>query len=153
MRKLIVFVIALVIGLFFFHQWWNRFPPFDGHGEPVDVAFSELHNDYDEVRVSGLAHHVMKVSRVDPGGLLQPERTFWIWPLFAPNDTDGRIITVVVASLREPPWGVDFEDVVVEGLLRPLRSFVSVEIEERFIEVGYDVDPEAVVIELFAAED
>ena len=46
MRKLIVFVIALVIGLFFFHQWWNRFPPFDGHGEPVDVAFSELHNDY-----------------------------------------------------------------------------------------------------------
>ncbi len=153
MRKLIVFVAALVVGLFFFHQWWNRLPPFDGHGEPVEVLFEELHDDLDAVRVSGLAHHAVKVSRFDPGGLLQSERTFWIWPLFAPNDSNSRLIKVMVASLNEPPWGVDFEDVVIEGSPRPLRAFVSLGIEEKLVEVGYDWDPDAFVIEAFDAEE
>ena len=153
MRKLILFVIALVLGLFLFHQWWNRFPPFDGHGDPVDVTYDELHRDLDAVRVRGLAHHAVKVSRVDPGGLLQPARTYWIWPMFAPGDSSSSPIKTMVASLEEPPWGVDFEEVEIVGEVRPLRSFVSPEVEEKLVEVGYDWDPDAIVIQQFEIEE
>ena len=153
MRKLIVFVFALVVGLFLFHQWWNRLPPFDGHGDPVDVSYEELHSDLDAVRVSGLAHHAVKISRVDPGGLLQSERTYWIWPLFAPGDSSSTRIKTMVASLEEPPWGVDFEEREVVGAIRPLRSFVSPEVEEKLVQVGYDWDPDAYVIQQFEIEE
>ena len=153
MRKLIVFVFALVVGLFLFHQWWNRLPPFDGHGDPVDVSYGELHSDLNAVRVSGLAHHAVKISRIDPGGLLQSERTYWIWPLFAPGDSSSTRIKTMVASLEEPPWGVDFEEREVVGTIRPLRSFVSPEMEEKLVQVGYDWDPDAYVIQQFEIEE
>ena len=153
MRKLILFVIVLVLSLFLFHQWWNRFPPFDGHSDPVDVGYEQLNSDLDAVRFRGLAHHAVKVSRGDPGGLLKPSQTYWVWPIFAPGDSGGKRIKTMVASLTEPPWGVDFEEVQIVGSIRPLRSFVSPELEEKLVQVGYDWDPDAFVIQQFEFEE
>ena len=116
MRKLILFVIALVLSLFLFHQWWNRFPPFDGHSDPVDVGDEQLNSELDAVRVRGLAHHAVKVSRVDPGGLLKPSQTYWVWPIFAPGDSGGKRIKTMVASLTER-YTSEFEE-----LVRSLRA-------------------------------
>ena len=41
----------------------------------------------------------------------------------------------------------------VEGWVRPLRARVTMEIEEALIGAGYDIDPQAFVIEMFSVGD
>jgi hypothetical protein len=153
MRKLLVFVVALIVGVLMFHLWWNRLPPFDGHSDPVDTPFANLKSDQDSVRVKGLAHHAVRAERFYPGGFLRAEKTFWIWPLFAPNDPHGKKIEVMVASHEEPPWGVDFEDVQVEGWVRPPRARVDIKLEKALRGLGYRFGADYLLIELFPNED
>jgi hypothetical protein len=153
MRKLLVFVVALLVGLVFFNLWWNRLPPFDGHGEPVDTPFEMLSEDDGSVRVAGLAHYVVRAERNFPGGFLRSEKNFWLWPLFAPNDADGRRIEVMVASTKPPPRSVDLEDLVVEGWVRPPRSRVDENLESVLRRVGYHFDPDYLLLEMFPPED
>ncbi len=153
MRKLLGFVGALIVGVLVFHLWWNRLPPFDGHSDPVDTPFSSLSPELDSVRVKGLAHHAVRAERYYPGGFLRSEKTFWIWPLFASNDPHGQKIEVLVASRVEPPWGVDFEDVVVEGWVRPPRSRVDEDIEKALRGLGYHFRSDYLLIEMFPPKD
>jgi len=152
MRKLLAFVVVLLLGVVLFHLWWNRLPPFDGHAEPVDTPFEMLSEEDSSVRVVGMAHHAVRAERHYPGGFLTPDRHFWIWPLFAPDDTAGTRIEVMVASTVEPPWSVDFEDVIVEGWVRPPRSRVDETLEAALRQSGYHFDPDYVLVEMFEAE-
>lgn len=153
MRKLLGFVGALIVGVLMFHLWWNRLPPFDGHSAPIEKAFAALNSQDGSVRVEGIAHHAVRAERYYPSGFLRSEKTFWIWPLFAPSDAHGRRIEVMVASTVAPPWGIDFEDVTVEGWVRPPRARVDENLEKALRGVGYDFDPHYLLIELFPQED
>ena len=153
MRKLLGFVAALIVGVLVFHLWWNRLPPFDGHPDPVDTAFASLSPELESVRVKGLAHHALRAERYYPGGFLRSEKTFWIWPLFAQDDPYGQKIEVLVASLVEPPGGIDFEDVVVEGWVRPPRARVDENIEQALRRLGYHFRADYLLIEMFPPKD
>jgi hypothetical protein len=76
-----------------------------------------------------------------------------VWPLFAPDDAHGRRIEVMVASTVAPPLGIDFEDVTVEGWVRPPRARMDENLEKALRGVGYNFDPNYLLIEMFPQED
>ena len=50
-------------------------------------------------------------------------------------------------------WGIDFEELEVEGWIRPLRARVTLEIEDALVGAGYDIDAQAFVIEMFSESE
>jgi len=153
MRKLLLFITVLLASLFLYYLWWNRLPPFDGHDAPVDTPFSELHAGSKEVRVEGTAHHVGSFKRHYESGFMRPARDLWFWPLFPLNDTRSKLVTVVVASNTAPEKNVHYEDVTVEGFVRPPGARLGTAFEANLRKEGYRFDPAYILIEMFPPKD
>jgi hypothetical protein len=149
MGKLSAFIGVLVAILVTYFLWWNRFPPFDGHGEPVPVAVADVKIAMEEVQVQGTAHYATRLSRTWPKSLFREKRTLWFFPLFAPKDIEGRKIHVMVASDDAPDRFTNFEDLVVEGWARPPAARMDAASEQAFRDVGYTYDETYVLIETF----
>jgi hypothetical protein len=149
MAKLGAFFAVLLLGTLGFFLWWNRLPPFHGHGDPVDVALAALSADQDEVRVEGTAHYPVRLSRTWPAHHFKPERTLWFFPLFEPKDTQSRSIAVMVASDTAPEALVSYEDLVVEGYARPPAARMDNQSQEAFLNLGYTFAPDYVLVETF----
>ena len=153
MGKLSAFIGVLVAIVITYFLWWNRFPPFDGHGEPVPVAVAEVEFAMNEVQVKGTAHYATRLSRTWPKSLFREERTLWFFPLFAPKDIESRKIRVMVASDDAPDRLTSFEDKVVEGWARPPAARMDAESEQVFRAAGYSFEETYVLIETFGPSE
>jgi len=149
MGKLACFFAALLIILISYFLWWNRLPPFDGHGEAVDVAISEVDAAMEEVQVSGTAHLTVRISRTWPAGFLRKERTLFFFPLFENKDTSGTRIQVMVASDAAPDRLSSFEDLTIAGWARPPAARMDSVSEQAFIDAGYTFAENYTLIETF----
>ncbi|MCP4809375.1 MAG: hypothetical protein GY913_11645 [Proteobacteria bacterium] len=153
MKKVLPLYIVLALTLLGFFLWSARLPPFDGHPEPEPVTFEELSVDHDAVRVDGTAHYALRVTQDRPGRFGRPDRVWYVFPLFAPRDTSGTIIDVMVASPFEPENMLSFEDVTLEGWALPKGSAMSPRLEEAFREAGYTFQDDYFVIEVFPLDE
>lgn len=153
MKKVLPLYVVLALALLGFFLWSARLWPFDGHPEPVEVAFEDLRVEHDAVRVSGTAHYALRVTQDRPGRFGRPDRTWYLFPLFATKDTSGTAIEVMVASPIEPEDMLSFEDVTLEGWALPKASAMSPRLEEAFREAGYTFYDDYFVIEVFPPED
>ena len=149
MKKLAAFVGTLVLCTIVFFLWMARLPPFDGHPEPTIVAFSELSRDFDAVRVEGTAHYPVRLSVTRPARFGTPESVWWLFPLFDKGDTHSRMIYAMVLSPTEPDRLTAFEDMMVEGWLRPPAVAVPPQAEEALRDENYSFDPDYVLLELW----
>ena len=152
MKKLAPLYAALAIGLVLFFLWSARLPPFDGHPEPEDVAFEDVRVEHDTVRVSGTAHYPLRVAQERPGTFGRADSTWYLFPLFARQDTAGRFITVMVASPSEPESLASFEDLTLEGWALPPAAAMTPELVKAFESQGYSFADDYVVLELFPPE-
>jgi len=153
MGKLAAFLTLLICIVVTYFLWWNRLPPFDGHGEPVPTEVSQLLVEMEEVQVKGTAHFPLRMSRTWPRGIFTPGRTLWFYPLFAFKDLEGRKIQAMVASDDEPDRLTSFKDIVVEGWARPPAARMDADSERAFLDVGYTFSEDYVLIETFGPTD
>jgi len=152
MSKLAAFVGALLIALISYFLWWNRLPPFDGHGEPVPVAITDVLASMEEVQVQGTAHLPIRISRTWPPGFLRKERVLFFFPLFEKKDITSKKIHLMVATDTPPDRLVSFEDMTVAGWARPPAARMDAASEQAFIDVGYTFAEEYVLIETFVPQ-
>jgi len=85
-------------------------------GSPVEVELAALSVDGPSwVRVRGIAHYGSRVTLRSVGGW---DREPVEWQLFGLlPDLEGREVRVLVRTLRPPEEGVDFEHLLVEGVV------------------------------------
>ncbi len=119
MKRLLAFVIpfSLVVGVGIGAKLWFATTGGLSRGEPIDAALEELPLETPFVRVRGMAHYPVIIKQHVPGSLFYDEQTFYLFPLFAPNDTSTRGVRVLVRAPRRPDALVDFEHMVVEGFV------------------------------------
>ncbi len=152
MSKLVAFVAALLIALISYFLWWNRLPPFDGHGEPVPMAITEVLASMEEVQVEGTAHLPIRISRTWPAGFLRKERVLFFFPLFEKKDITSKKIHLMVATDTPPERLVSFEDMTVAGWARPPAARMDAASEQAFIDAGYTFAEQYVLIETFLSQ-
>mgnify|MGYP007046931339 CR=1 FL=1 len=153
MKKLSALYVALALGLVLFFLWSARLWPFDGHPDPLEVAYDDIRVEQDTVRVSGTAHYPLKAAQERPGTFGRPDRTWYLFPLFDKKDTGGRLITVMVASPEAPESLASFEDLTVEGWVLPPAAAMTPELEKAFGGQGYSFAEDYVVLERFVPGD
>ncbi len=121
MRRALVFIVpftaVLLLGLTALgaSQGWMQE---EVRGEATYIAFDALGDAPDVVRVSGMAHYTSVVTQQVPGGLLREPQTWYLFGLFAPYDTEGRNIRLLVRTQRPPEHLVSFELMTIEGRLQ-----------------------------------
>ena len=106
-----------------------------------ETTFAELDLDQRGVRVSGTAHYPLRIQLMSGGG---PTYAF---PLFAPGDTTGREIRVLVLSPEAPDPLLGFEDRTFEGLIRPPGIRVPDQVRETLEGQGYPFADDWLVLE------
>lgn len=124
MRKWLVVVLPFVVivggglavrGLLL----WSERAPWD-RAPTVDVDdFGDLHLGEPNVRLRGMAHYEMVVRQTIPASMVSQERTLFLFALFPRDDTSGRAIRVLVRTERVPPKLISYENMTIEGRLRP----------------------------------
>ena len=152
MKKLLPLYGVLALALLGFFLWTARLWPFDGHPEPVDVAFDELSVELDTVRVSGTAHYNLRMTQDRPGRFGRADLTWHVFPLFAKGDTISRKIEVIVATPHPPDDLATYEDMTVEGWALPPAAAMTPASEDLFHEAGYSFTEDYFVIEVFEPE-
>ena len=149
MKKLVPLYVVLGLALVGFFLWSARLWPFDGHPEPVDVAWSELTVEHDTVRVRGTAHYPVRLTQERQEHFGRPGGTWYIFPLFKEGDTLSRTISVIVAT-REPIDDLaSYEDMTVEGWALPAPAAMTPASEDLFLAQGYNFTDDYFVIEAF----
>lgn len=141
---------ALFICVYLFFGYLNRLPPFYGHPNTKVVAVGELRSSMIAVSVHGTAHYPLRISQPRPKTLTRPARTWWLFPLFPPDDTTGRSVRVMVMSTEEPDPIISFEDMTVDGWVRSGDELVTPDLRKAFQDEGYEFEDEVVLIERFA---
>ncbi len=92
-------------------------------GPAVDVSFAELvPGPPRRVRLEGTAHLGATVTQKRPATWFHDASTHYVFGLFPKGEYDHRAIPVLVRTTRPPPPRVDFEDMVVEGVLGPITA-------------------------------
>ena len=139
---------ALVSGLVLLGYYtWERGALPGMHPTPHDVEFSALSLDQRGVRVRGTAHYPLQIQL--KGGLGGDEVAY-AFPLFAPGDTSGREIRVMVLSRLQPDPLLGFEEKTFEGLIRAEGSALPQGARDHLSMLGYRFADEILVIEDFA---
>jgi len=127
--------------------WWDRGAPpgFNPTPHPTEVA--EVTRNHRGVRLEGTAHYVVRMTQTMKGG-----DNFWIFPLMKRGDTLTRTIHVLVRTPREPEDMVTFEDLTIDGLVRPPGRLVTPDIRDKFEDRGYLFEEGFVLLEPFNIE-
>ena len=149
MKKLIAFVCSLAIALALFFLWMGRLWPFDGLPEAPPAEIVDLRVEMDAARVTGTAHYPMRLSIARGGRFGRPDTVWWVFPLFPSGDTMSRQITALVVSPHEPERLVGFENMTVEGWVRPPPALITPDVEQAFRESGYSFGEDYVLLEAF----
>ncbi len=84
---------------------------------PVKWQEADLVNLPRMVTIDGMAHYTATVHQDVPGNLIRKPKEYWLYGFFAPYDTDGRAIRLMVRTDREPEDLVSYELVRITGLL------------------------------------
>ncbi len=101
-------------------------------GEPVDVEFAALSLDEPFVRTELQAHYEALVTQTIPANLLHEEQKLWLFAAFAPYDSEGRQVRLLVRTARPPDKIASFEMMTVTGqLVRPTPATVPMATEEQ----------------------
>lgn len=106
------FLLVLVLGIVL---WWSQRPPELPRGEPVEMDLGDIHLEEPFVRVRGMAHYPIVIKQTVPRGLLQPDGTTYLFPIFPEHDAQDRAIRVLVRANRPPEAYVSYEYMTVEG--------------------------------------
>ena len=110
------------------------------------VELEDITLDNRGVRVKVTAHYEARVKQRTPG----TDDVWWLFPVFERGDTMGRVITAVVRTTNEPNTLYGFEDLTVEGFVRPPGRLVPREAREGIIGTSsYVFDEGYVLIEEF----
>ncbi len=149
MKKLLAFVSTLALVLLLFFLWMGRLWPFSGLPDPEPATVEALRVEMDAARVTGTAHYPMRLSIVRPGRFGAEDTIWWVFPLFPEGDTHSRIIRALVVSPNEPERLVGFENMTIEGWVRPPPALVTPDIEGAFREENYSFGEDYVLFEMF----
>ena len=79
------------------------------------MALLEIDPEEPFVRVRGTAHYPVVIRQEQPGNLLMPARTFYLFPLFPEGEVDDREVRVLVRTERAPERLVSYEELALEG--------------------------------------
>ncbi len=147
MKKLALVILApflLVLTATIGVIWWERGAPPGFRPTPVDVELTDLSLEHRGVRVKATAHYEARLKQTTEDN----DEVWWLFPIFAPGDTIGRHITAVVRSTREPGDLYSFEDLTIEGFVRPPGRLVPREAREQMRRSGgYIFEEDYVLIE------
>lgn len=155
MRKWLPFVLPFVsifIAGVAAWAWINREALFSQPClEGVEVAWADLDiGQHDCVTVRGTAHYTALIKQHQPGNLFRSPRDLYLYALFAPLDTEGRAIQLLVRTERAPEDLVQFETMTVTGRLKRVSPENGVPFDVEVI-LGRDTDyffvDEALLIE------
>lgn len=141
---------VLFLCVYLFFAYLNRLPPFYGHPNTKVVEIDDLRSSMITVTVHGTAHYPLRISQPRPKTLTRPARTWWLFPLFPPDDTTSRDVRVMVMSTVEPDPILSYEDMTVDGWVRSGDEQVTPELRKAFEDEGYEFADEVVLIERFA---
>lgn len=132
-RKLVAFLGASLVSLLGVLAWatWERGALPGMRPTMHQTAFAELSLEARGVRVQGTAHYPIRI-QLRSGG-----EPVFAWPLFAPGDTTGREIRVLVLDPVAPDALLGFEDRTLEGLIRPPGLRVPDQVRETLEGQGY----------------
>ena len=107
-----------------------------------EVTYAGLSLDQRGVRVAGTAHYPVSAQINSRSG---PRYAF---PLFAPGDTLGRTVRVLVLSPTPPDPVLGFEDRTLEGLIEPPGMQVPEGLRKIFEEQGYHFADDYLILEV-----
>ena len=143
-RKLIAFLGAsgLSLAVVLAYATWERGALPGLRPTMHEVAFADLSLDQRGVKVAGTAHYPVGAQINARSG---PRYAF---PLFAPNDTAGRTIRVLVLSPTPPDPTLGFEDRTIEGLIQPPGMQVPEGLRKIFEEQGYHFAEDYMILEV-----
>lgn len=112
--------------------------------DPQPTAFEALHLRSHGVRVEGTAHYPLHM-KAKVG-----EVTYYVWPLFPSGTYTATEIKVLVRSRVQPDPILGFEEVVVDGLVKPLSPELVKGFEDGLKSKGYTFAPGALLIDSYA---
>lgn len=112
--------------------------------EPKDIAIEDLNVRSHGVRVHGWAHYPLHLKAT------VGETIYYVYPLFPEGNSTGRDIHVLVRSLVEPDPILGLEDMVVEGLVRPLTPELKAGFKDALLAKGYTINDDALLIDSYA---
>ena len=127
--------------------WWDRGAPPGFNPTPHPTAFSEVNRNHRGVRLEGTAHYVVRLTQTMESG-----EVFWVFPFMKRGDTLTRDIKVLVRTPREPEDMVTFEDLTIDGLVRPPGRLVTPDIRDKLEDRGYLFEDGFVLLEPFNIE-
>jgi hypothetical protein len=127
--------------------WWDRGAPPGFNPTPHPTAIEALTREHRGVRIKGTAHYEVRLSQTMEGGEI-----FWIFPLMSQGDTLSREINVLIRTPRGPERMVTYEDLRIDGIVRPAGRVITPRIFDRFQDGGYDFSDGFVLIEPFNIE-
>jgi hypothetical protein len=151
-KKLGVLVAALSISLVVFALWMTRSWPFDGLPTPEPVSWSEASVDADAITVSGTAHYTLRASVTRGARMGKDAQELWIFPLMEKGDVNSKRVRIMVAMEKEPGKTVTYEDLTVSGWARPPGVAMNRQLEDSFMEAGYDFAEDYFVLEVFPVD-
>ena len=116
------------MGMFFAKGGWSA-----PRSTPVEMRFEDLSLDEQTVRVDIMAHYEALVKQTVPESLFTDEQTLYLFGAFAPYDSDGRSVRLLVRTPRPPERLVSYEMMTIEGRLeRPIPEKVPYSTEQLF---------------------
>lgn len=135
MRKFMQFFVPFSVtgfcGLLGYLWWVNQ--AHVPRGEPVAMAVQEVDGSTPFVRVEGMAHYPIKIRQTVPASLFSEERVYYLFPMFPPDDTSSRQVSLLLRTQRKPDDLVSYESIVVEGhVTRPTPEKVPFSAEMEF---------------------
>jgi hypothetical protein len=86
----------------------------------TQVDFFDLEPSTRCVTVTGMAHYDVVVTQTVLGNGFFADKTYYVFGLFPPGNTDEREIRVLVRTERKPERMVSYETMTVSGKLLPM---------------------------------
>lgn len=122
--------------------------------EPTLVNFETFQADLPAIRIRGTAHYRGMIKQDVGASLLGGPDTYWVYPLFAVGDTEGREVRLLVRSPIAPPKRVEYEFVELEGWLdAPRPHTIPLRTEDLLGTANYYFSPEVMVLEPWRQEN
>ncbi len=147
-RLLVLFAVSSLLVLGAVSAAHQGLGPFALRGEPVAQSWEQLSLELRRVSTRGTAHYPVRVKQSFKATWLNRDPALQhIFPLFAPGDTMGRDIRVLVMSQVEPDPILGFEDRQVVGLLRrPSSQWLTRGVLETFRDHGYGFEEDFLLL-------
>ena len=119
MKRVAAFVVpfALVFAIGMGAWYASNGPGPDLDAPPLEVTWDQLDqlDGPGMVRVKGMAHYTATVRQEVPGGAFREDKSYWLFPFYAPYDAKSRAVRVMVRYDVEPEDLVSYEMVTITG--------------------------------------